>query len=85
LAVPGHCPRCETYEATVMARRPGEPMPASISPCKDYAMSPAFRDWAVAQMQKDMARQVSASGLDRVAVLKSREPADEPEQDGGRK
>lgn len=71
--VPGkaHCPRCAGYEAKVMRRTEGEELPPEVKPCKDYAMSDAFRDWAVGQMQKEVAGQIGSAGLDRMAILKA--------------
>ncbi len=62
-----------------MRRRPGEPLPATVQPCMEFAMSDRFRDWAVGQMRKDVGGQVSLSGLDRMAILKrpSGEPPDQ--------
>ena len=53
-----------------MRRRDGEELPADVTPCKDFAMSERFRAWAVSQMQGDVKAQISASGLDRMAMLK---------------
>lgn len=69
-----HCPRCAGYEDRVMRRRPGEALPAAVRPCPDYAMSDRFRDWAVAQMQKEVMGEVTKSGLDRMAILKGKAP-----------
>ena len=72
-----HCPRCAGYEDRVMRRREGEELPPEVAPCADYAMSDRFRDWAVAQMTREVGGQLSAAGLDRMALLKS---AKQPEQ-----
>lgn len=66
-----HCPRCAGYEARVMRRKESEELPASVKPCRDYAMSDRFRDWAVGQMGKEVSGQVSMAGLDRMALLKA--------------
>lgn len=66
-----HCPRCAGYEDRVMRRKPGEDLPASVTPCPVYAMSDRFRDWAVGQMQKDAMAEVSKAGLDRMALVKA--------------
>jgi hypothetical protein len=58
-----------------MRRKEGEEMPPDVRPCPDYAMSDRFRDWAVAQMQREVAGQVSAGGLDRMAILKGKPKA----------
>jgi hypothetical protein len=62
-----------------MRRAPGEELPASAKPCPDYAMSDRFRDWAVGQMQKEVMGEVTKSGLNRMAILKSPETEPKPE------
>lgn len=54
-----------------MARREGEALPPDVAPCPAFAMSDAFRDWAVGQMRREVGAQVSGMGLDRMAVLKA--------------
>ncbi len=68
-----------------MRRAPGEVLPADVQPCEAFAMSDRFRTWAVGQMQKELSGQVSAAGLDRMALLKrpSRQVPDDEEQDKG--
>ena len=53
-----------------MGKAPGEALPPDVVPCKDFAMSDAFREWAVAEMRKEVMGQVKAAGLDRMALLK---------------
>jgi hypothetical protein len=71
-----HCPACDAYEHRVMARSPGEVLPPDVKPCEAFAMSDAFRDWAVAEMRKEVMGQVDAAGLDRMAILKAGKAAD---------
>jgi hypothetical protein len=66
-----HCPRCAGYEDRVMRKSPDETLPASVTPCDAYTMSDRFRDWAVAQMQKEAKAEVAKAGLDRMAILKA--------------
>jgi len=66
-----HCPRCAGYEAKVMRRKEGEELPPEVKPCDAYAMSDVFRDWAVGQMQREVAGQISTAGLDRMAMVKA--------------
>jgi hypothetical protein len=70
-----HCATCAEYERRVMGRADGEVLPADIVPCKQFAMSDAFRAWAVAEMRKEVLGQVKAAGLDRMAVLKGKDGA----------
>lgn len=71
--VPGpHCAQCAAYEDRVMAKRPDEALPPDIVPCKAFAMSDRFRDWAVDAMRKEVMGQVSTAGLDRMALLKGK-------------
>ncbi len=73
LAVPGpHCAQCAVYEKRVMTKAPDETLPADVLPCKDFAMSDAFRDWAVGEMRKEVAGLVSKAGLDRMAMAKGK-------------
>jgi hypothetical protein len=65
-----HCDECAKYEATVMEAA-GGPVPATVKPCQDYAISDAFRDWLVDQMRREVLAQVSTSGLDRMAIVKA--------------
>jgi len=71
VAVSAHCPQCATYEEAVITRQPGEPFPATLLPCKEFAMSDRFRDWAVAQMRSEVGGQISTAGLDRMAMVKA--------------
>jgi hypothetical protein len=54
-----------------MGRAEGEVLPPDVLPCKDFRMSDGFRDWAVAEMRKEVLGQVQAAGLDRMALLGS--------------
>lgn len=74
-----HCPACQAYETAVMARKAGEDLAPGLSPCKQYVMSDTMRDWAVRQMQGEVSRQVAGAGLDRMAVVTSRQRADQKE------
>lgn len=58
-----------------MTKAAGDELPADVVPCKDFAMSDAFRDWAVGEMRKEVAGLVSKAGLDRVAMVKGKAPA----------
>lgn len=75
-----HCATCAAYEEAVMAaRREGrEPDPA-LQPCDDYVMSGAFQTWLVAAMRDEVMEQVSCTGLDRMAILRSEEQGQEQE------
>jgi hypothetical protein len=66
-----HCPQCDAYEQRVMARAPGEALPPDVVPCAAFAMSDAFRDWAVGLMRKEVGAQISGAGLDRMAMVKA--------------
>ena len=71
--MPGpHCATCAAYEERVIGRKEGETVPADVVPCADFAMSDRFRDWAVAEMRKEVLGQVRAAGLDRMALLKAK-------------
>ncbi|MFA5944047.1 MAG: hypothetical protein WC876_06235 [Candidatus Thermoplasmatota archaeon] len=71
--MPGpHCPTCQAYETRVMAKAADEELPADVVPCKDFAMSDKFREWAVGEMRKEVMGQVRMSGLDRMAILKAK-------------
>jgi hypothetical protein len=88
LAVPGpHCALCAVYEKRVMTKAPGEALPPDVVPCKDFVMSDAFRDWAVAEMRREVLGQVSMAGLDRMAILKDggQKKGPKPDGDGGSK
>lgn len=75
--MPGpHCPMCASYEQRVMSRAAGEELPPDVVPCKQFAMSDAFRDWAVGEMRKEVMGQVGAEGLDRMAILKAGKAGD---------
>ena len=63
-----------------MRRKEGEALPPDVTPCAGYAMSDRFRDWAVAQMSREVGAQVRTAGLDRMAILRS---AKQPEQGQG--
>lgn len=54
-----------------MRRAATSELPATVTPCKEYQMSDRFRDWAVAQMSREVGGQLSAAGLDRMAILKA--------------
>ena len=87
-AVPGpHCPTCAAYEDRVIGRKEGEVLPADVVPCKEFQMSDRFREWAVAEMRKEVMGQVKAAGLDRMAILKrntkGREATEANGHDGG--
>jgi hypothetical protein len=60
------------YEKKVMTKAPGEALPPEIAPCKDFVMSDGFREWAVAEMRREVMGQVALSGLDRMAILKAK-------------
>ena len=71
--MPGpHCPTCAAYETRVMGRAEGEVLPPDVKPCDQFAMSDAFRAWAVAEMRKEVMAQVKGAGLDRMALLKGK-------------
>lgn len=53
-----------------MAKAADELLPAEVVPCKGFVMSDRFRDWAVAEMRREVMGQVSMAGLDRMAILK---------------
>lgn len=57
-----------------MAKAPGEALPADVVPCPAFVMSDRFRDWAVGEMRKEVLGQVSRAGLDRMAILKGKDP-----------
>ena len=60
-----------------MARRDGEELPTNVKPCADFVVSEKFQDRAVDQMRGEVMKQVSGSGLDRMAMLKAKgKPAD---------
>lgn len=62
-----------------MAKAPDEALPADVVPCKEFAMSDRFRDWAVGEMRREVLGQVRTAGLDRMALLKAKkkgEPGD---------
>jgi hypothetical protein len=69
--VPAHCPQCDAYEQRVMGRKEGEVLPPEVVPCAGFAMSDAFRDWAVRQMRREVGAQISGAGLDRMAMVKA--------------
>ena len=58
-----------------MAKAPDEGLPPEVVPCKDFAMSDRFRDWAVGEMRKEVLGQVRSAGLDRMALLKAKRKA----------
>src|SRR5687767_4854774 len=66
-----HCPRCAGYEDKVMRRAPDEELAPDVRPCQAFEMSDRFREWAVAQMRREMAAEVGAAGLDRMAIHKA--------------
>lgn len=55
-----------------MAKAPDEGLPPEVVPCKDFAMSDRFRDWAVGEMRREVLGQVRSAGLDRMALLKAK-------------
>ena len=61
-----------------MSRAEGEALPPDVTPCGAFAMSDAFRDWAVAEMRKEVMGQVKAAGLDRMAMAKGKKPPAAP-------
>jgi hypothetical protein len=71
-----HCPTCAAYEGRVIGRRPGEELPPDVKPCPAFAMSDRFRAWAVGEMRREVGGQLSAAGLDRMAIarLRRKEP-----------
>jgi hypothetical protein len=66
-----HCATCEAYEERVMAKAHDEGLPPDVVPCPSFVMSDRFREWAVAEMRKEVLGQVKAAGLDRMAVVKA--------------
>jgi len=48
-----HCEACAAYETALMSRAPGEPAP-DVRPCDDYVMTPAFQEWLVASMRREV-------------------------------
>ena len=58
-----------------MGRKEGEILPADVKPCDHFAMSDRFREWAVAEMRREVMGQVKAAGLDRMALLKDKAKA----------
>jgi hypothetical protein len=58
-----------------MGRKEGEVLPPDVVPCGSFQMSDRFREWAVAEMRKEVLGQVRAAGLDRMAMLKARKGA----------
>ncbi|HUR24698.1 MAG TPA: hypothetical protein VM327_01635 [Candidatus Thermoplasmatota archaeon] len=71
--MPGpHCATCQAYEERVMAKAADEALPPEVVPCKDFTMSDRFRDWAVAEMRREVLGQVRSAGLDRMALLKAK-------------
>lgn len=67
-----HCDVCAHYEGRVMHKAPEETLPDDVVPCADFVMSDAFRDWAVGEMRKEVLANVSAAGLDRMALVKGK-------------
>lgn len=62
-----------------MAKAADELLPVDVVPCKDFVMSDRFREWAVAEMRREVMGQVSMAGLDRMAILKDKgKPSDKP-------
>lgn len=55
-----------------MGRAEGEVLPPDVVPCEAFAMSDAFRDWAVGEMRREVLGQVKAAGLDRMAIVKGK-------------
>ena len=55
-----------------MGKGEGKALPPDVVPCTAFAMSDAFRAWAVEAMRKEVLGQVQASGLDRMAMLKGK-------------
>ena len=58
-----------------MAKAADESLPPEVVPCKDFAMSDRFRDWAVGEMRREVLGQVRTAGLDRMALLKAKKKA----------
>lgn len=50
-----------------------------VTPCGDYVMSERFKAWLVEAMRAEVLGHVSQAGLDRMAVLGSKEQGDEEE------
>lgn len=73
-----HCPTCDAYETRVMAKAHDEALPPDVKPCEAFTMSDRFRDWAVAEMRREVLGQVKAAGLDRMALLKAKKGPDAP-------
>jgi hypothetical protein len=67
--VPGHCQTCIDYEAAVMDGESAD----SLAPCDGYNMTSQFRDWMVNKMRDEVLGQISGAGLDRMAIIKSKE------------
>ena len=65
-----------------MAKAADEELPPDVVPCKEFAMSDTFREWAVGEMRKEVMGQVRMSGLDRMAILKAKK-AEKAERSGG--
>jgi hypothetical protein len=61
-----------------MAKRPDEALPPEVVPCAAFVMSDRFRDWAVAEMRREVMGQVSMAGLDRMAVVRTKPGAPAP-------
>lgn len=70
-----HCTQCADYERRVMARSGDEPVPDDLRPCQAFVASPAFQEWAVERMRREVAAQVSRAGLDRMSMLKAKPDA----------
>lgn len=54
-----------------MAKAHDEALPPEVVPCEAFVMSDRFREWAVAEMRKEVLGQVKSAGLDRMAVVKA--------------
>lgn len=53
-----------------MARDGDDPVPDDLRPCQAFVASDAFQAWAVERMRREVQRQISGAGLDRMALLK---------------
>ncbi len=49
-------------------------------PPEDYEMSPRFQEWVLERMRVEVAQQIGAAGLDRMAVVRGANGSEEAEQ-----
>lgn len=52
-------------------------------PPDDYEMSQRFREWVLERMRAEVAAQISGSGLDRMAVVRSQDAEQDAEAEEG--